>query len=325
MHKVNPSYMKPGITLLFFICFLSVLSSQDQFSLLQEDAVWVQEHYIGDGYEMDTTWYEEYRILGDTIIDNTTYQKLYKNGLLWGALLETEKRVLHHFQGKIDTILDFNLVVGDTVLIDPGSGEQNIPRQWMILQRIDTLPFSDGTMRKHFRFLSNELGTVYLEGPFPITWIDGMGSTRGLLIDKTCSTFDATRDPNRSIGPFCYGLLLCYQNDSQVRYSASFDPIYSCTAEGVVSDTEEFLPSGALQLFPNPASETVTLSLPFDLDLTGWQYYLVDAFGRVVSQPKQVRNHQESIAVSHFPAGIYRMVVQSGRQVVTRGLVVALD
>ncbi len=317
--------MKPAITLLFFLACPTGVPGQDQYSLLQEDAVWVQEHYIGDGYEMDTTWYEEYRLLGDTIIENTTYQKLYKNGQVWGALLETEKRVLHHFQGRIDTILDFNLAVGDTVLIDPGSAEQNIPKQWMILQRIDTLPFSDGTMRKHFRFLSNRLGTVYLEGPFPITWIDGMGSTRGLLIDETCSTFDATRDPNRSIGPFCYGLLLCYQNDSQVRYSARLDPIYSCTAEGVVSDTEEILPSSAIQLFPNPASETVTLSLPFDLDLTEWQYRVVDAFGREVTQPKQLLHHQESIPVAHLPAGMYRVVLQSQRQVVTRGVVVTLD
>jgi hypothetical protein len=312
--------MKPRITLLFFIICLSILSGQDQYSLLQEDAVWVQEAYHSDGFDIDTTYVKEFIISGDTILQNVTYSKVFMNGSFFGGLREENKRLLFSQYGQLDTLIDFNLSVGDTFIIVDYSPGTSDPDHYMMLHAIDTIDLADGSSRKRFQFNGFGAGN-FIDQNFEAVWIDGLGSSRGIIPDEQCGILP----PERSFSPTCRSHLTCYQLDGQVLFSGRTDPIYSCTAEGVVSDTEEVLPSGALNLFPNPASETVTLSLPFNLDLTDWQYRVVDAFGRVVSQPKQVRNHQESITVSHLPAGMYRVVLQSGQQVLARSVVVTLD
>jgi len=320
IHKLNPSYMKPVNTLLFLLFSLSTLFSQDQYSLLQADAVWVQEVFSDDGWNPDTTGIWEFRIGKDTLVNGMSFRTVLLNGQSYGALAEMDKRVLYATTQGLDTILDFNLLVGDTFALQdyaPGDGELT---HFMVLESIDSVSFSDGSLRKRLNFQGQGAGTFLLEN-FEASWIDGMGSTRGLIIAEHCGILP----PEGSLSPICFGRLTCYQRNGLVLYTGRNDPLYSCTAEGVVSDTEEALPSSALQLFPNPASETVTLAVPTDLDLTGWQYQMVDAFGRVVLAPQQLKDHQELIAVAHLPAGMYRVVLQSGRQVVTRSVVVALD
>lgn len=96
---------------------------------------------------------------------------------------EEDKRVIYTLGSQTDTILDFNLTVGDTVVI----GECDLMYssveecQFMVLETIDSIQLRDGSIRKRLNFYGHNAG-IYSFVDFEVSWIDGIGSTRGLIL-----------------------------------------------------------------------------------------------------------------------------------------------
>lgn len=91
----------------------------------------------------------------------------------------------------------------------------------------------------------------------------------------------------------------------------------NCFANNLTPNREADLPSLQLSVYPNPASESVTVSLP---QLSGGPVWIdiVDGAGRLVSQQDYLRIGQSTVkevSVADLPAGIYHLSVRtdSGR------------
>lgn len=292
--------------LILVIAFADSLYAQDQYTLLDENAVWVQVSDFDDGgFGFDTITYLEIRLNGDTLLANGLNKKVYLDDRYYGGLREEDKRVIYTTETEIDTILDFNLAIGDTVIIEvPFSGigcAINMGDcQFMVLETIDAIQLQDGSIRKRLNFYGCNAGIFLLED-FEVSWIDGIGSTRGLLIARQCSVL-----PKTIHSPTCSGRLICYQNNGEVLFSNRKEPIFRCTTEGVLSDvTTVELEDIQITLSPNPTSDQLTVSFQTTAQFQAWSYRIFDQLGRIIAQQEIVHQSKFSIDVSLFDSGIY--------------------
>jgi hypothetical protein len=98
------------------------------------------------------------------------------------------------------------------------------------------------------------------------------------------------------------------------------------TVQVTPTSTQELSETEALQLFPNPASHHVTLTLPAAAQ-EGMQVRITDMYGRELSLPSQSKiragTRQHTLDISHLPAGVYWVSVhRNGGEVYGGKLVV---
>ena len=74
-------------------------------------------------------------------------------------------------------------------------------------------------------------------------------------------------------------------------------------------DNVELLSNQSISIYPNPATDKLTLEIPSAISLH--QIEITDALGRVVQSIKwKVQSHITTISVSDFPSGVYFIKVQ---------------
>lgn len=196
-------YKKLVIFCYLFLNFFLILG-QTYYPFLDSNAIW-SEIYYEEVYHNNSEYYQ-YGIIGDTNINSIKYNKLYLladtlldntlSNIFWGAIREDSvKRVYYlgrntHEEEITEEIIlyDFSKQVGDTIF----SGyEYEVPN---IIVEIDSILIGD-QYRKTFHFDS------------PIFWIEGIGSTRGLLSP-------VTDQPTCS----CHWELVCFKQGNEVLY-----------------------------------------------------------------------------------------------------------
>lgn len=238
---------------LTLLCSLNfVLLAQADYPFLTDGKRWVQDEFSSGGTSAVLIYIEF--ALGDTVeVDGITYTQLLGDSSAvlsdyQGLLRETDGRLLMLRNGGVDTLMDFNMQVGDTIITDGNYSEPQFS-QHMVLLSIDSVEILDGSIRKRLNF---ELNNVYFDGSgFAVSWIDGIGSTRGTIFNSFCSTNSFVRS-----SPSCQSELICVKDaGSRVLYSSTEDEIFDCTKVDVVSSTPNHqLPTGTFKLYPNPAS-----------------------------------------------------------------------
>ena len=242
----------------FFFSLSFTLSAQADYPFIAEGKQWVQNEFISDGANPSVLTYFEFS-LGDTVIvDGVAYTKLISDtsAILsdyFGLLRETDGRLLMLRNERIDTLLDFNMEIGDTMIVE---GDYSEPErtQHMVLLSIDSVTILDGSIRKRLNFELNNVG--FDGGGFAVSWIDGIGSTRGTISNLSCSTNSFAR-----FSPSCQSELICAKDaGNRLLYNSTEDEIYDCNKVDVVSSTPDYqLPRGAFKLYPNPASDFITI------------------------------------------------------------------
>ena len=218
----------------------------------------------------------------DTLIDNEKYQKLFQlydtipireNAKLVGYLMEKEKKVYYIGTYYDEGLLyDFNVQQGDTVIID-----LPLPLQLIVL-RVDTILLGN-KKRKQISF--NDFDEM--------TWIEGIGSTNGLL-------WPGTYPLNQKY------TLLCMKKDNEQIYfndkHGSCFPSYPTHFTNIKKETEV----KEVTTFPNPTNET--FNIQFNTVSSG-KLTIYNIEGKVMNTI-QIKNTQEkNIQVDYLEAGIY--------------------
>ncbi|MBO0356914.1 T9SS type A sorting domain-containing protein [Hymenobacter sp. BT186] len=77
--------------------------------------------------------------------------------------------------------------------------------------------------------------------------------------------------------------------------------------------TTSTLSTSAVQLFPNPATQTLNVTLPAE-KATAWTVKVYDLLGYEMKQARY--NGQSQVAVSGLPQGLYQVVISDGQQTI---------
>jgi len=266
----------------------------------QDSTVWRVNFYNCDG-PYACTGYEEFDfILGDTVLNDKLYSRLYRstNGLYWdsqftlpiGFIREEDKKI--HYIGydyandsTSEVLLyDFNLSVGDTMYWDGNvlSPNDNVP--YGIVNQIDSVQMNTGEYRRRFRFSSM--------APLEINIIEGIGSNFGLL------------RPNYFPFESVYELLclaepstLVYDNEYDSRDYADAD---ACLYNPVSTDTP-FVSD--LKIFPNPTHEVLYFS-------ENISETLLEIYTPIGTKIFEIQNFTgREIDINHLASGMYFIVL----------------
>lgn len=297
--------MKYTFTILFFLIGLFAFS-QDEYTILNENFNWIQETSSSDGYRLDTTIYTEFRVMSDTLIQEETYKKLYGNELYYGALQEVDKRLLYYANEQIDTLLDFNLVVGDTVFLRPNCPEC----EYMILESIDiTEPLLDDSSRKRMNFIGYGGGYGEQE-EYHLSWIDGIGSTRGFIPNLFCFV--------KNSGPICIEQLACHGDEGDLVYTNVELAAPFCEPKQIVSVEEAVKLEYHISIFPNPSNEYIQIAWNPN---TRWRIRLFDQLGSTLYQSEWIRNDEYYLSLQQQKRGFYWLEISTEKARIVRKVI----
>ena len=265
---------------IFFVIVLTLtsLTIQGQ-ALVNSTNVW----YVINEPNFQPIYYEHYRFGSDTIISSKQYKQVYfsNDSLMsswwyYGALREDSvKKVYFVRQSEVNERLlyDFNLNVNDTFQICYGSYPVSV-------SLIDTVTLLNGEQRKRLWFT-----------PGPEVWIDGIGSTMGLVSDggyAYCITTDG--------GTI---FLNCFSENDTLKYKDTFFNFPCVTVTGN-SDIEKYI---SIDLSPNPFHNYATLTIS-DFGFEVYNLRIYNAMGRLL-QNQIIYNRQTRIDRNSLPNGIY--------------------
>lgn len=261
----------------------------DYQPLLTENSVW-------------SVTLEKYVFEGDTVINDVTYQKLYKHFDLdvvtpeeleyYAALRDdTLARKVYVIEKDTETeelLYDFSLEVGDVTsvytLYNANYTETQSGYNEVQLIAIETVTLNGQDYRQF------ELETA--DGFEVVYWIEGIGSTWGPTIPATAGPW-----------PFdvAWPVLLCFEQDETLIYD---NPMYSTCFESTTS-VEEHSESSPVRIYPTIADDVLYVDVTENKDFT---IEIYDVSGRMV---KTSRNMQR-IEVSDLQSGIYLVRFTNG-------------
>lgn len=298
--------MKKPIQFLFIVCLLSSLQTKAQQyqPMPTAGAVWCGDrgfiYSALQGYEYHTYTYQQF-IIGDTIINNVPYHKLYESGLFnWftipigpggssgssyyykqykGCFRELNKKIWFMESNLSAEVLlyDFNLNVGDALPFT----YVNSPAMLKITS-IDSVLM--GAVF-HKKYNISTIDTLQWPTNFEYASItEGVSSTHGLtwILEPYFEN---------------HGSLFSFKRNGMVLYP---DTVTSCEITGIKNFENT---NKGVYIFPNPASKNITVKLNDARDLNS-KILIYNLVGNVVFE-KLATMQVESIDVSTLVKGIY--------------------
>lgn len=306
--------------------FISVLTlsksiAQDNSLLPLENTFWSTHYYhIGEQifwlpYHTTTFHFE-----GDTLIDGISYNKLYANTdtidtghqLLEvdeyrGAFHQTSDHVTFISKGEleIDTLYDYRLSIGDTMAMISQLPDVECPA-WedcvaIRLVSIDSIVLVDGQLRKRFNFGvfegENSLGHSH-------SWIEGVGSTLGLLNDPT----DVLRLHYDSQSAHPWRQLLCFESNGEILYVGDQFNGTCNRIRGRVVSTQD-LELAQFKIYPNPCSSTLVIE---DSKRNAQAYFKLMNLGGAILQSGKINTRSGTeIQLSGLQTGLYILGIEN--------------
>ena len=182
-----------------------------------------------------------------------------------------------HGRDVEELLYDYSLQVGDVYKVHTSLDTSDLQSQirYVVTAR-DTVVFGDGLPRVR----------IALDGYRDPVWIEGIGSTLGLLPDYIFPLQEAA------------SRLRCYrEGNGETVYSGGGD----CLALGIADGR---LPS--VVVAPNPATEWTRVDLP--VDYLGGAYTLYDTHGRIVARGQL--DGDARLNVSVLPKGVYTAILR---------------
>jgi hypothetical protein len=270
--------------LLFILASFSFQFSFAQYHpIVEENRTWKLVNY---GFVQ--FFYIEF-FEGDTLVNNTTYHKLYSadnaqgsNTYMVGMLREdeTQKKVFF-FDGNQEFLLfNFDVQVNDVVNVY-GLGAL-VP---VTVESIETIVVN-GTNRKK----------INLHGEFYDTfWIEGVGGHNGLR--------DGALGPVADYDP----QLMCYYEGNDLRWDDPNDGSTCGITLGVETDQSNSLDIG---IYPNPAQDRAILLVPSLASGQRAVVCIVNAEGKMCSIEKIVCGQQNEIDLKSLHSGAYQIILR---------------
>lgn len=248
-----------------------------------------------------------YGYVGDTVISGYSWSKIYSSTdslfisdlIFQGTTRDTNGLVLFQSpSSQIDTLYDFNLNVGDSVLYD-----FSFTSEYLFISNVDSI-LLNGQYHKRIQISEPQ-------GPNAFTllseiWIEGIGSLHGPLFPLSPKVF-STEIPDR--------LDLTCSEVTSTNYW--MDGAYSECYVNIVLGIGE----GHIRLFniyPNPFGSTIEVDLG-STNLQRTRLTVYNSQGQVVySESLSIKN--STVQLASLNPGIYLLVIETKEGKVTRRL-----
>ena len=282
-----------ALRLLIFVVSLFPLSTIAQETLLHPNRLWSMVNINCQSWGNEYT--SHYLKIGrDTIINGTEYKKLDystdESQNVWidygGYIRETPDGKVYYFRLGFEEglIYDFSATLGDTVHV---VNTELLPEPLqMVVILEDSILMKDGWHR--MMVLEDE------DFPGEETWIEGVGSTSGLV--KSCLN---------AFGSACGDYdLLCTSDDGVDIYINTEYP--GCWYVNTRIDSDMSLYE--LKVYPNPVQNILTLEGEFLQTREVFEIRLSDLSGRLILQDKQ---SYPQINLGNLQSGIYFLQLQT--------------
>lgn len=278
--------MKKLITLLLIVLTHFVFG-QTIINFVDPEATWNVAKTFPNGnpenpYFIETTT-KIYGYQGDTLINNELWLKMYvtqdsnflTNLIFVGIIKENNGIVVFSDPiNVIDTIYNFNLQTGDSVLYNWGFGSE-----YLSITSIDSVDINS-TFHKRFYFNEPSFEPSYL-GEY---WIEGIGSIHGPLFPKYPVLFSQEL-PADSLFTTCYKI-----ENNIIWNNPNYD---SCYVNIVMSNNE--LPDNGLRVFPNPVKNELRIEIPTN-EIGNYKITIVDLFGKIIIS--KIYEHRKTIEIN---------------------------
>ncbi|MCF8366193.1 MAG: T9SS type A sorting domain-containing protein [Bacteroidales bacterium] len=289
--------MKKLITLLLLA--ITTITNAQEIDYFADNPQWRENWTFAPSYPCITFWDYVYYLNGDTVVGDQFYKILYRRGQknddyfappipgycddsytfdeYYGLLRQEGKKMFYLFNDDEELLYDFDLAVGDTLPQTYNVWSDNI-----LVTDIDSLLVKD-QYRKVF-YLSQGFFKPYL--------IEGIGLAEGFLEYFPQWEFPAD--------------LQCFALNDTVYY-----PEFGAPCDLAVDIDEQFGINSKIELFPNPASDNI--SIHFDNDSAGdLLIWITDLTGRKIwaeTWKTDAGPSVRSLDLSGFNSGMYFIIL----------------
>lgn len=238
-----------------------------------------------------------YGFQGDTLINSEQWFKLYsasdslfQNNLVYRGLLREENNKVFYLDtlNQLDTLYDFSLNVGDSVLFDL----YGMFPEWLQVVNVDSVHINGG----YYRRLKFAEPTMNAFDELNEIWIEGIGSIHGPLFPNFPVKFSQEMPDSM--------LITCtFSNNQHVWQHQSYPSCYVNIILRV--DHLEFYD---FKIYPNPFTDRI------HIDNIGLQHYeltLLNSLGQTVKR-MQVNDGNQIIDLTELKTGIYLLKIDNG-------------
>lgn len=285
---------------------------QENIPFPARNAIWT-ELRRADAYSNLITIH--YGIIGDTIINNKQYQKIYTSA---DSIFNDSNEDLTYFGGlrisqdqafilpKISPafnehlIYDASFEIGDTLY---DGGIETATFGTIIVKSIDSIVLEDGVARKKWNFEAITSQEYYdstrveIKRDSAFSWIEGIGNTKCPFKESVrCAFFTFT------------SRLLCFELNSQKIYRDSKYP--DCYFNTIVSTNESSFKS-KIELFPNPAHHTIFLRSSNSDAFQKITVKIINTTGQIIRSETIHFDGLHEMNISSLPGGIYFIMLES--------------
>lgn len=228
----------------------------------------------------------------DTILNGTEYKKLqskkYANFYIREDTIIQKVWIKYADSAEV-LVYDFALQVGDSITMTGFWGTSLINQTKFKIDSI-TVDSFEGVARR-----------VWHLNPFSFTWIEGVGSTYGLLATFSPGLWFTTNPPCSY--PINY-YLLCAHQGAKLNFLNKC--IKSCYFPGVGIDKIPENEKPPFSCYPNPVHSQLSIGLD-RADGQNYNYALFDVFGKEICQG--MGNEDFTIDLSFLPPATYILII----------------
>jgi hypothetical protein len=298
--------MKTSLHIILLLSFFSTITiAQEEYPFVKEGAVW-SEYQFNSFVSVQNN---KYGIIGDTMIQDTLYQKVYswQTDLLdisqaaktiHGYVREENKIVIFKKQGtnvigKSDTLYNPNWAIGDSLGLTGDDVGFEI--------RIEILSKDSILINNEYRMVTNFHG-IYFDSLLMDTflldsYIDGIGSVSEI--------FWSPQTPE--IGYTHRRRMTCYHENNELFYADVDPPVcFVPTVNNInISRKNDF------DVFPNPSQNIFFIKNKSEQDLeVGIEIF--DFQKNIVSRSESFfpKNQTIEIKINHLSSGIYFLKIK---------------
>lgn len=238
-----------------------------------------------------------YGFQGDTLINSEQWFKLYstsdstfQNDLLYRGLLRAENSKVFYLDtlNQLETLYDFSLSVGDSVLFDL----YGIYSEWLQVINVDSVQINGD----YYRRLKFDEPSFSAFDWLDEEWIEGIGSKHGPLFPAFPVKFSEEIPDSM--------LLTCSSSDNQQIWQ---HPSYQSCYVNIVLGVDQ-LKFSDFKIYPNPFVDRIHIE---NIGLEQYELTILNSLGQTISQT-QINSDTTIIDLADLKAGIYFLRIDNG-------------
>ena len=237
-----------------------------------------------------------YGFQGDTLINSEQWFKLYSSSdslfqtnLSYRGLLREENNKVFYLDtlNQLDTLYDFSLNVGDSVLFDL----YGMYPEWLQVINVDSIQIN-GDYYKRLKFAEPTINAFDELNEF---WIEGIGSIHGPLFPNFPVKFSQEIPDSM--------LVTCtYSNNQQVWQHQSYPNCYV----NIVLSVDK-LKLFDFKIYPNPFTDRIQIE---NIGLQQYELTIVNSIGQTIKRT-QVNGDTQIIDLTELQVGIYFLRIEN--------------